>query len=252
MPPQQPAQTPALFRKEGVAPSAEPGVFSPSPPAPSPPSPAAAVPLSDQALLDKVANLFRRIDRSRASLLPRELDAPKLMRELSEVLHGLEDKAATMTGESRANLQQVARELESGVKFMSQLNNFTAFVQLPVTVNGERATADLYVFNDSKDKRKIDPENATLFLSLATASAGRVETYVKVIGKNVECDFALETEQTAALVRREMPRLLHLLDAQGFRLQRTAATTQTEPAGVLEVKQRHDRRTSRYQFNALA
>lgn len=206
----------------------------------------------DMSLLDKVSHLFRKVSRDRAGVLPRELDAPRLMRELTEVLQGLEEKASTLTGSARESLQQVARELESGVKFMSQLNNFTAFVQLPVTVNGERTTADLYVFNDSKSKKKIDPENATLFLSLGTVNAGRIETFVKVIGKNVECDFYTETEEVSSLVRGEMQSLLKLLSAQGFKLQRTTSGLQQSPSDVLDVRRGHDALASKYKFNALA
>ena len=201
------------------------------------------------ALRSRIGRLFRTVDRTRADALPRELDVPRLMRELGEVVRTLEESATDMPPAARERLSAATRVLETSLTFLGKLGNMAAFVQLPLQINGDRASAELYIFNDGKPAKKIDAENATLFLSLRTANTGRVEAFVKVIGRNIECDFSLESAPAADLLRAEMPALLSLLDAQGFRLQRTSSGVKNRPSDALDFAREREARASRYRFD---
>ena len=227
------------------------------PPEAEPPSVPAAPPLSASgypqpsasplSLRQWAATLFREIDPQRNAALPKELNAQRLVQELDRFLSAAE--AAEWPDSVRGELAKAVQDIAQQVKFIDQLNSFTHFIQMPLMVNGEKTTADLYVFNDSKGQKRIDPNNATLFLSLSTAGIGRVETFVKLIGKSAEADFSLDTEPVAQGFSSHMTQLRDSLQAQGFTLVRTSARTSPEPMGPPEVEREHRQRSARYHFD---
>ena len=174
------------------------------------------------------------------------------MRELSELLEAVERRAAELPRAERAEVVKTARQIEQHVKFLEHINNFTSYIQIPLQIGGKRETAELYVFNDAKGRRRIDPANTTLFLSLNTANLGRVESFVKLIGKHAECDFTLADEQTAAQFAGSMGQLAQGLEALGYTLARTSAkTAAAPPRDVLDIDREHTEMLGRYTFNRV-
>ena len=181
----------------------------------------------------------------------KELRASRLMRELSELLDAVERRAAELPRTERNEVVKAAREIEQQVKFMEHINNFTSYIQIPLQIGNRRETAELYVFNDAKGRRKIDPENATLFLSLNTANLGLVESFVKLIGKNVECDFTLEAPETAQAFSSAMSQLSEGLKALGYTLGRASSKVAEAPRDALDVAQEHNVILGRYTVNRV-
>jgi len=167
------------------------------------------------------------------------------------LLTNIIETARGLPEQTRTELLSTAREIVQTLRFTEQINQCTAFVQLPVNINGEKTTAQLYVFNDSEEKKKIDPQNATLFLSLKTVNLGTVEGFVKVIGTGVEADFALQTEEAAGHFRAGLSDLSNLLESRGYRLERvTAAIAKTdEPLPPAAVEKGRQEMVGRYRFN---
>ncbi|GHU88409.1 hypothetical protein FACS1894202_04450 [Clostridia bacterium] len=200
-----------------------------------------------------IASLFRKVDPQHAHRLPREMNAAAIAREISEAVEllneRLERSPLPQESPARAVLQQAVRELDTSARFMNQLNNFTPVVTIPLQWGDSRTTAELYVFNDSEGKKRVDPQNATVFLSLMTANVGRVETFIKVLGKNVECDFKLELEETAAAVSGNMTQLSDLLDEQGYHLARTSSGVADRANDIFDVSQIREENKARYFFD---
>ncbi|MDR1668877.1 MAG: flagellar hook-length control protein FliK [Oscillospiraceae bacterium] len=196
-------------------------------------------------LLDAI---FTKVERGRT--LPREMDVPRQTREIGRMLTRVLDAAREMPEGARTEIMKAARDVVENLRFSDQLNHCASFAQMPLTLNGERTTAQLYVFNDSKEKKRIDPHNATVFVSLATANLGTVEGFVKVIGTGVDADFSLQTESAARLFRAGLPELGAMLEAQGYRLERVNASAE-KPAPSTPAKVEKDRavRAERYRFN---
>lgn len=197
----------------------------------------------------KIMSLFKKVDSKSPHKLPRELNARELVRELAEVIETVKEKLPELEPSRRETLGKAVAELEQSVKFMDNLNKYTPIVNIPLQWGDERTTAELYVFNDSKRGRKIDPQNATMFVSLMTANAGRVETMIKVLGKNVECDFSVELPEVADTIRSEMHTLYNLLDAQGFKLARTTAQAAEKTSDIFDVSKVREQNKSRYFFD---
>jgi hypothetical protein len=196
----------------------------------------------------KLMSLFKKVDPGNPHRLPNELNARELARELDEVIDAVKQRLSELEPRSREVLTRSLNELEQSVRFLDSLNRFTPIVNIPLQWGNERTTAELYVFNDSRGK-KIDPQNATVFMSLMTSNAGRVETMIKILGKSVECDFNLESDEVADDMRGSMHTLYKLLDAQGYRLARSSAQTAEKAADIFDVSKIREQNKSRYFFD---
>ncbi|MDR0325965.1 MAG: hypothetical protein LBI19_07745 [Oscillospiraceae bacterium] len=214
------------------------------------PNQAAPQPETAPFIRELLDALFARVAPGRNRELPWELDPPKLTREIGRLLTSVIETARELPVQTRTELLNTAREIVQTLRFAEQINHCAAFAQLPITINGERTTAQLYVFNDSTEKKKIDPQNATLFVSLKTANLGTVEGFIKVIGTGVEADFSLRTDEAAGLFCAGLPELAGLLEARGYRLERvTAAVAREEPLPPAAVEKGRAVRAGRYRFN---
>ncbi len=196
---------------------------SPAPEQASPP-PAAEIKAS-------LLSLFRRIGGDGRELA-RSLDGRRVAEELSETFASLREHARTLPPERQAAVLAAVRDTEQSLGFLNNLSQLGRLVQIPVQLGDLRTTAELLVFRDGMEKRPIDPQNATLFLSLATANMGRVETFVRVVGKNVECDFSLAGAQALETMRDNAGPLYSMLEAEGYRLVRASFTLEERPAGL--------------------
>ncbi|MDR1692801.1 MAG: flagellar hook-length control protein FliK [Oscillospiraceae bacterium] len=212
--------------------------------------PAPQQPAAQQTEIPRLLDaIFTKVARGRA--LPREMDAPRQTREIGRMLARVVEAAQEMPEGTRSEVMKAARDIVENLRFSDQLNHCAAFAQLPLTLNGERTTAQLYVFNDSKEKKRIDPHNATVFVSLATANLGNVEGFIKVIGTGVDADFALQTEEAARLFRAGLPELNTMLELYGYRLERVNATAERppDPSTPAKVEKGRAVRAERYRFN---
>jgi hypothetical protein len=197
-----------------------------------------------------VEAVFTRVSPERTRQLPAEMDIPKQTKEIGRLITSVLERAASLPEQTRSEVLNTTREIVQTLRFTEQINHCASFAQLPVVINGERTTAQLYVFNDSAEKKRIDPQNATLFLSLSTANLGTVEGFVKIIGTGVEADFSLQTEEAASLFRAGMPELSELLEVRGYRLERVnAAVARAEPLPPAAVEKKREKMAGRYKFN---
>jgi hypothetical protein len=195
--------------------------------------------------------LFHSVDVPVASELSHQIRSSALMQNLKSLLETSQQRLGELSGESRAQATQLLQQVEQTVKFLDVLNNFTGYMQIPLMFSQERTTAELYVFRDSQKKRGSDPENVTMFLSLDTKALGKVETFVKLIGKNVECDFSLSNEETCKSFAAAMTLLAQSLEAQSYHLARTSTSVTPNRRNAIDITMDHDVLLSKYSFNRM-
>ena len=75
----------------------------------------------------------------------------------------------------------VLKEINTAFRFFEQVTTYNSVIQLPIKINQEETTGDLYVMKRKDSRRKIDTNNFTLFLSLSTKSLGLVESFLNSI-----------------------------------------------------------------------
>lgn len=112
-------------------------------------------------------------------------------------------------------LAQTVANVQGNVEFMNQLNQTYTYVQIPLKMNGQNASGQLYVYTN---KRELgDPEkDLTAFLHLDLDNLGSTDVSVRLHRKDVDTKFYMDSDEAYALVKAHMPELEERLKLKGF------------------------------------
>lgn len=154
-------------------------------------------------------------------LKPNEVEDGKNISDFYQKLqHHVSMLSATATESLSASqsLTQSLAQMKENVDFLNQLSQMIPYVQLPLKLNGQSATGDLYVF---ADKRRLSEkgENITAALHLDMQHLGHLDVFVKLINAKVETDFKVENDATLDFLSNHIDVLNERLKKRGYELQ---------------------------------
>lgn len=144
------------------------------------------------------------------------------IKEKNEALKAIMDfsqKVLSSSNESaKASNMPAYKEIDNAFKFFNQVTTYDSILQLPIMINRENTTGELYVMKRKKGRKKIDTENFTLFLSLTTNSLGVIESFLNATHKRITISFRVEDEKLVKLVKDNYRVLYDGLLEKGFKL----------------------------------
>jgi hypothetical protein len=144
------------------------------------------------------------------------------IREKNETLKTIMDFSQKVLNNSdenaRAANMPAYKEIDNAFRFFNQITTYDSVLQLPIMINKERTTGELYVMKRKKGRRKIDTENFTLFLSLSTNSLGIVESFLNASHRRITISFRVEDENLVKLVKDNYRVLYDGLMEKGYKL----------------------------------
>ncbi len=170
----------------------------------------------DRNILHKtVESIFVKLDPENAK---EGLDIKNLYREtlgkLEAIRHGVELSNLHLKNEILGKLDNI----ENNLKFINDINNYSTYVQIPINNFNSNTTGELYVLKNSTRKRKIDPDNVTMFISLDTDNLGRVESLINVNKKRISLNMRVEDKKTIDLIKENSKDLYNSLSKKGYKL----------------------------------
>ena len=114
-------------------------------------------------------------------------------------------------------LMQNLQQFKENVDFLNNLNQFMPYVQLPLKMNGQSATGDLYVYADKKSLASgKDTVSAALHLDMQYL--GQVDVFVKMQDRNVSTEFCLQDDATLDFISEHIDMLNDRLERRGYHL----------------------------------
>lgn len=108
--------------------------------------------------------------------------------------------------------------IQNNLRFMNEASNYAAYLQIPVSLKGSDKTAELYILKREGSKKKLDPENMTVFVSLDTQNLGRVDSLISVSRKSVMINFKLEDKKLSEAFSSNSSELFNSLEEIGYKL----------------------------------
>lgn len=178
-------------------------------------------PLADKfsKLIETVKDLFVKTDSEK---LASDIDVNKLKSELYEKLDMLKATIQSAEGynsRETAGLLKAAAQIDDTLRLFNQMNSSNImYYQMPVSLAGHNTTAELYVMKRQKNKKKIDPHNTVMFISLDTKNIGRIETLLDVKGKNITVNLRTESKDIINFIKGQVKELYKGIDACGYKL----------------------------------
>lgn len=154
------------------------------------------------------------------TLQPQELEADgtdkvtKLYDRMNSQLEKITE-ALKSIGQENTSFAQTAADIQSNVEFMNQINQAYTYVQIPLQMSGQNASAELFVYTNKKALAEGDRE-LTAFLHLDLDHLGATDVSVKMKNKQVSTNFYLDDDASYELISLNIERLEKRLQEKGY------------------------------------
>lgn len=168
-----------------------------------------------EKLKDSFKSMFVRTDSEE---LKSELDVKKLYKDLAEKLDVIKSTASYSGLPGADEITARVNNLNEGMKLLNQINSSTAYYQIPLNISGFNTTGELYVMKREQSRKRINPKDVTMFISLDTQNIGRIETVIDIKGKNVSMNLRAEEKQIIDFIKENCKELYKGLVDKGYRL----------------------------------
>ncbi len=147
-----------------------------------------------------------------------EINPVKLYNELDEALQNIKSTIHQLPLQTREAAMNIANNLESNMNFINQLNNYSSYIQLPLSIFNQNITGELYMLKKGSKSKKLDPSSMTILLSLDTSNLGRIDTLLSIDKKNIATNFRLEKCDAFKILKDSHKMLYTSLLEKGYRL----------------------------------
>ncbi|MGE5677546.1 MAG: flagellar hook-length control protein FliK, partial [Pseudomonadota bacterium] len=140
------------------------------------------------------------------------------------------------SGNKDPEIREALSNLRDSIDFIRNINQSVNYLQLPVTINGDNSTTKLYVFKEGKQSRHIDPQDATIVLSLDLSALGHLESMVKVKSRSVNVTFRVETKEIGSIIEKNHELLRQSLKEKGYSLNPVRVISMGQPFSLLSME----------------
>lgn len=140
------------------------------------------------------------------------------IKALKDIMTLAGEAVSRMDAKSHEANLPVIRELQNAMQFFNQVTTYHTFVQIPLMLNQQNTTGELYIMRDRKKRGRIDPDRFTLFISLNTKHLGLIETFLNAANRYVTINFRVASEEMVKLVKDNHRVLYDALKEKGYKL----------------------------------
>lgn len=178
---------------------------------------------------DEFKNILKMAMNDKFLLEPEKLEEKG---SVSDYYNKLTDKVRNFTESfgkivpEEGNLAKAMDNLNSKVDFLNMLNNYMPYVQLPLKMNSDARTGDLYVYSGRKNLTG-DNDEITALLHLDMEYLGKMDVFVKLKDlTNVSTNFTLENDEILDFLADHMDLLTERLKDRGYTVETSMKTSQ--------------------------
>ena len=144
---------------------------------------------------DAVNNLYKRID---------------------EQIDRLKTLADNASDPAFSKLSADLGQTKQNMNFMNDMNQMYNFTELPIRMNGQTTTGDLYVYSDKHRRRTSDGNGISCLLHLDMANLGGMNIRIELNEGQVSTRFFLKDDDSGKLIAKHLDELDAAMTKQGF------------------------------------
>ncbi len=184
-----------------------------------------------EAAAESLKSLFIRIGQAND-----EIDPSRLYKDIDKAIQTLKSEILQLPQGLREAAANIVFNLESNMNFINQLNTYSSYVQLPLSLFDKNTTGELYMLKRGSKAKKLDPSNMTVLLSLDTEKIGRIDTLLSVDKKNISTNFRVENSEVFPVLKEKHKELYNSLMEKGFRLVDFTYRLMEEPINIVNFE----------------
>ncbi len=165
-----------------------------------------------------VQNFLKEVLEQQLLVKPKDVGNSEKIQKLYEQMEGKMARLDTLmqnAGIKDVPINQTLTDIRGNVDFMNQMNQVYTYVQIPLKMSNQNASAHLYVYTNKKDLQ--DPErDLTAFLHLDLEHLGSTDVSVRMHRKEVSTKFYMNSDESYDLVKIYLPELEERLRKKGY------------------------------------
>lgn len=169
----------------------------------------------ENLLIKLVENLQIRIDSEKTKP---ELSVKGLYKELYTRLEIIKNVLSSLNASESNEILDTIDYIQNGIKFLNDINNYNAYIQIPLKAWEKSFTGELYILKRGNKKKKINPSDVTMLLSLDTANMGKVDSLIVINKKNISVNLRLTDQRIIDFFKANYKRLYEGLASKGYKL----------------------------------
>ena len=185
-----------------------------------------------KAQADNLKSLFVKLDSDDNQLL----NPMKLFKDLQDSVSNIKHLASQLNGFARESMINLSGSLDSNMSFLNQLNNYSSYMQLPLSMFNKDITGELYMLKRGSKSKKLDPSNLTVLISLDSENAGRIDTLLSIDKKDISTNFRLENSDIFPVMKESHRELYNSLLSKGYRLVDYTFKLLDEPLNIINFE----------------
>ncbi len=165
-----------------------------------------------------VESFLKNVLEQQLLLNPKDAEKGEKIQKLYEQMDSKMTKLDTLMqnlGMKDTAINQTMADIRGNVEFMNQMNQAYTYVQIPLKMSNQNATAQLYVYTNKKELSDPDRE-LTAFLHLDLDHLGATDVSVRMHRKEVNTKFYMESDESYDLVKQFLPQLEERLRNKGY------------------------------------
>jgi len=139
-----------------------------------------------------------------------------LYKRMDEQIDRLKTLADNTAGQASAKLSTDLGQTKQNMNFMNEMNQMYNFTELPIRMNGQTTTGDLYVYSDKHRKRVSGGNGISCLLHLDMKSLGGMNIRIELNEGTVSTRFFLNDDSSGKLITDNLFELDSALTKQGF------------------------------------
>ena len=166
----------------------------------------------------QVKNFLKDVLEQQLLLSPKEVVQKEKVEDFYKKLESKMGRLETLmqnAGIKDTPISQTLSDIRANVEFMNQLNQAYTYVQIPLKMTNQNASAQLYVYTNKRDLQ--DPERElTAFLHLDLEHLGATDISVRMHKKQVSTKFYMDNDAAYDLIEAHMSVLEERLRQKGY------------------------------------
>ncbi|NLM03858.1 MAG: hypothetical protein GX214_02435 [Clostridiales bacterium] len=171
---------------------------------------------------EKINNLVSKIEqfleKASVDFKAGKLRGERFYQQLGRFMRELDNMSHLMESSVRENFEKNSEDLRESINLQSQLNRHDGVLQLPIMLQNQLKNFQMYIMNNKRGSRKIDPNNMSILLNFDTNNMGNVNIYTAVNYKNVVMKIGVKNLEDKNYFEDNLKTIEGLLDKIGYEL----------------------------------
>lgn len=169
----------------------------------------------EKELKDVFDKFYVKIDDNTSS---KDLHVKKMYMDMFEKLEVIKSALEQHSIPNKEDIINKIDNLQSSIKFINDLNNHSTYIQIPLNIFDKNTTGELYVLKKGSRSKKIDPQNASVLISLNTQNLGQINSLINVNKKNISLNIRVEEQAIIGFLKENYIELYNSLSNRGYKL----------------------------------